>query len=194
MSCSDTTQPRFDASFRSIARVELAHRAWYEHAPGWLVGHATLFDALLHDMRWQHGQREMYGRTVDVPRLHAVVPDDGPGHPLLADITDALQRRYDQAFVRTSMALYRDGRDSVAWHGDTVARELPEALVATVSLGAPRTFMLRDKAGGPSIALRLGGGDLLVMGGTSQRTWQHAVPKVARAAPRIVVMFRPRWA
>jgi alkylated DNA repair dioxygenase AlkB len=185
--------PSFDASFSSIVRVELAHDAWYEYAPGWLTGHAALFEQLLHGMRWQSGEREMYGRTVETPRLYAVVPEDGPGHPVLSQIVDALDRRYDEPFVRTSMALYRDGKDSVAWHGDTIARELPNALVATVSVGAARTFMLRDKEGGRSIALRLGGGDLLVMGGTSQRTWQHAVPKVAHADPRIVVMFRPRW-
>jgi alkylated DNA repair dioxygenase AlkB len=81
----------------------------------------------------------------------------------------------------------------VAWHGDTVARELPNALVATVSVGAPRRFSLRPKGGGRSLSLSLGWGDLLVMGGTIQRTWQHSVPKTASAAPRISIMFRPAW-
>jgi len=48
--------------------------------------------------------------------------------------------------------------------------------------------------GGASIPFHLGGGDLLVMGGTCQRTWRHGIPKVAQAGPRIALMFRPSWA
>jgi len=91
------------------------------------------------------------------------------------------------------MGLYRTGADSVAWHGDTTARDLPEAVVATVSLGEPRRFLLRPRGGGRTIPFSLGRGDLFVMGGACQRTWQHAVPKVARALPRLAVMFRPIW-
>jgi alkylated DNA repair dioxygenase AlkB len=185
--------PAFDERFEKLARVELAGGAWYDHAAGWLTGHRTLFEALVGGMRWQSGSREMYEKIVEVPRLFASVPDDGPGHPLLDAMRDLLSTRYRELFVRTTMALYRDGRDSVAWHGDRVARTMPNALVATVSIGAPRKFLLRPKGGGRSIALQLGLGDLLVMGGTIQRTWQHAVPKVAHADPRIVVMFRPKW-
>ena len=82
---------------------------------------------------------------------------------------------------------------SVAFHGDYVAREMDRALVATVSVGAPRRFLMRPTGGGKSIALTLGWGDLLVMGGTCQRTWQHAIPKVKHALPRIAIMFRPVW-
>jgi alkylated DNA repair dioxygenase AlkB len=131
---------------------------------------------------------------VDVPRLVASLPEDGPGHPLLARMREALTARYGERFERIGLALYRDGNDSVAWHGDYVARELPEAVVATVSLGEPRRFLLRPAAGGPSRAYQLGRGDLIVMGGTCQRTWRHAIPKVSGVAgPRVVVMFRPVW-
>ena len=92
-----------------------------------------------------------------------------------------------------SAAYYRDGRDSVAWHGDTNARDLPAAVVATISLGEPRRFLLRPRDGGRPRAFRLGWGDLLVMGGSCQRTWRHAVPKVACAGPRLAIMFRPIW-
>ena len=136
----------------------------------------------------------MYDRMLEVPRLYAIVPDDGPGHPLLSEMRQLLSVRYRQAFERISLSLYRDGRDSVAWHGDRVARNMPEAIVATVSVGAPRRFLLRPKGGGQSIALSLGHGDLVIMGGSCQRTWQHAVPKVSQAPPRIAIMFRPRWA
>jgi alkylated DNA repair dioxygenase AlkB len=105
----------------------------------------------------------------------------------------ALAAHYGCSFPRTSFALYRDGNDSVAWHGDYVAREMNEALVATISVGAPRRFLLRRTGGGPSMAFSLGWGDLLVMGGTCQRTHQHAIPKVRQALPRISIMLRPEW-
>jgi alkylated DNA repair dioxygenase AlkB len=123
----------------------------------------------------------------------AGLPDDGPGHPLLDRIRALLSERYGTDFPRISLGYYRDGTDSVAWHGDRVARTLPEALVATVSLGGPRRFLLRPRGGGRSIAFSLGLGDLFVMGGACQRTWQHAVPKVKQALPRVAVMFRPVW-
>ncbi len=135
----------------------------------------------------------MYERVVEVPRLHAVLPADGDGHAVLASIRRALDARYATAFERVSLAFYRNGEDSVAWHGDYVARRLPEALVATVSVGAPRRFLLRPHGGGRSIALELGWGDLIVMGGSCQRTYQHCIPKSARAEPRIAIMFRPIW-
>ena len=135
----------------------------------------------------------MYDRIVETPRLFALLPDDGPGHPVIETMRRALEHRYATAFDRVSLALYRDGNDSVAWHGDRVARRLPDALVATVSIGAPRRFLLRPFGGGRSMVRSLGWGDLVVMGGTIQRTYQHAVPKVARADPRIAIMFRPTW-
>ena len=98
--------------------------------------------------------------------------------------------RYGVQLTQVGVNLYRDGSDSVAWHGDRVARELPEAVVALVSLGALRPFRLRPTGGGPSHAFLPGPGDLLVMGGSCQRTWQHSVPKVRAAGPRISVQFR----
>lgn len=151
-------------------------------------------EALVHATRWRHERRHLYDRIVDVPRLVAGLPDDGPGDPLLERIRELLSAHYGTAFTRVSMGYYRDGADSVAWHGDTTARDLDTpTLVATVSLGGPRRFLLRPRGGGRSIRFGLGRGDLFVMGGLCQRTWQHAVPKVAQAAPRLAVMFRPIW-
>jgi alkylated DNA repair dioxygenase AlkB len=104
-----------------------------------------------------------------------------------------LSARYGETFSRISLGYYRNGEESVAWHGDYVARKLPSALVATLSVGAPRRFLLRPKGGGASRALMLGWGDLLVMGGSCQRTFEHSLPKVRSAAPRIAIMFRPVW-
>jgi alkylated DNA repair dioxygenase AlkB len=184
--------PSIDHAFGSAVRTELSDGAWFEHVPGWVRGHFALFESLLHGQRWAQYQREMYGRTVDEPRLHASLDVDALP-PVVQNMREAIERRFGERIARVTVALYRDGHDSVAWHGDTVARELPTALVATCSIGAPRTFMLRPSGGGSSVSLRLGGGDLLVMGGTAQRTWQHAVPKVAHADPRMAIMFRPRW-
>jgi alkylated DNA repair dioxygenase AlkB len=186
-------EPAIDRRFAGATRRALAEGAWIELVPGWVSGHQALFTALAEGTRWQKVQREMYERTVDVPRLVAGLPDDGPGHPLLEEMRRALSDRYGEAFTRVSLALYRDGNDSVAWHGDTTARDLPQAVVATVSLGQPRRFLMRPRAGGTSLVYMLGWGDLIVMGGSCQRTWQHAIPKVAHAEPRMVVMFRPTW-
>ena len=184
----------FDASFASLRHVELGEGAWLDHVPGWLRGHADVFDALHASTRWRTSEEKLYGRTIATPRLIATLPDDGPGHAVLSPMRRVLEERYRETFPRVSLALYRDGRDSVAWHGDRVARTLPEALVATLSLGAPRRFLLRPKGGGHALVFELGAGDLLVMGGACQRTFQHSIPKVAHANPRIAVMFRPNWA
>jgi alkylated DNA repair dioxygenase AlkB len=90
--------------------------------------------------------------------------------------------------------LYPDGSDSVAWHGDTIGRSnTDDTMVAIVSLGATRTFALRPRGGGQSLRLPQRHGDLLVMGGSCQRTFEHAIPKTSTAAgPRISIQFRPR--
>ena len=198
-------EPAFDATFARVQHRELAHDAWVEYVPGWLRGHEAVFDVLLRSTRWRSGEERMYDRLVVTPRVFGTIPEDGPGHPVIEAMRVALSQRYAEAFERVSLALYRDGRDSVAFHGDRVARTLPQALVATVSVGAPRRCLLRPLTypaaeqssrpygGGASIAWNLGWGDLFVMGGSCQRTWQHAIPKCAHADPRIAIMFRPHW-
>jgi alkylated DNA repair dioxygenase AlkB len=185
-----TGDPRLDPAFATLRRIPLRGGAWIDHAPGWLEGHETLFEVLWRTTRWQFHRRRMYERVVDVPRLVADLPEDGPGHPILARAADLLSARYGLALGRISLAAYRDGRDSVAWHGDRLGRLSANTVVAIVSVGAPRRFLLRPVSGGRSRAFDLGWGDLLVMGGTCQRTWQHAVPKVALAGARISIQFR----
>lgn len=184
-------QPRLDLAFAAAQRIPLGRGAWLEHVPGWLEGHEAVFDALWRTTRWHHHRRRMYDRVVDVPRLVAELPADGPGHPILAAAVAVLSARYGLALDRISLAAYRDGRDSVAWHGDRMGRLTDDTVIAILSVGAPRRFLLRPAAGGPSRAFDLGWGDLLAMGWTCQRTWQHAVPKAAEAGPRISIQFRP---
>lgn len=182
-----------DATFGSTRRIALARDAWLDFAPGLLAGSDVLFDLLRDRADWHTEERVMYQRTVTVPRLVTFLPEGRRVHPMVDELRAILERRYATAFPRVSAALYRDGNDSVAWHGDTLARRMTEALVATVSLGGERCFRVRPTGGGPSIALTLRSGDLVVMGGTAQRTHQHCIPKVAHAAPRIALMFRPTW-
>lgn len=170
-----------------------------EYVPGWVSGHDALFDKLERTLSWKSERRHMYDRIVETPRLLARVPNEG----IVDEMRVALSAHYGEELVRTTAALYRDGNDSVAFHGDRVAREMDEALMATVSLGQPRKFLLRPaqpfgkEARGEwgTLSFQLGWGDLLVMGGSCQRTWRHGIPKVARApGPRIALMFRPNWA
>ncbi len=134
----------------------------------------------------------MYDSLIEVPRLTATIPDDGPCPPALARARDALERRYRRRFESVRLALYRDGRDSVAMHGDRIGRRIADTAVAILSLGAPRRFLLKPAAGGRSLRFDLGGGDLLVMGGACQRRWRHGIPKVKSAEPRISIQFRER--
>lgn len=186
----DGGTPSIDRRLTGIARSALDAGAWVDHLAGWLEGHETLLEALWTTTRWEAHRRRMYDRTVDVPRLVAVLPDGGPGHPVVSEMAAVLSDHYGRSLERVSLAAYRDGRDSVAFHGDRLGRHSDDAIVAIVSLGEPRRFLLRPAAGGASRAFDLGRGDLVVMGGTCQRTWQHGVPKVAHAELRISVQFR----
>jgi alkylated DNA repair dioxygenase AlkB len=188
----DAPALEIDRSFVALHRRGLGDGAWVDHAPGWCRGADGLFARLLAETPWSGREVRMYDRVVPEPRLtHRWRLDDGPAPPAeLRTMAAVLSERYGVGFTQIGVNLYRDGADSVAWHGDRVARELPEAVVALVSLGAPRPFRLRPTGGGSSVGYLPGPGDLLVMGGSCQRTWQHAVPKTRSAAPRISIQFR----
>ncbi|HYZ56180.1 MAG TPA: alpha-ketoglutarate-dependent dioxygenase AlkB, partial [Streptosporangiaceae bacterium] len=183
----------------AVQRTPLAHGAWVDVRPGWLTGSAELFGRLVDDVPWRAERRHMYDRVVDVPRLLCFYAEGQPlPDPALEEARAVLSAHYatelGEPFVTAGLCLYRDGRDSVAWHGDTIGRgSTQDTMVAIASLGAPRALLLRPRGGGPTLRYELGHGDLIVMGGSCQRTWEHAVPKTARATgPRISVQFRPR--
>jgi alkylated DNA repair dioxygenase AlkB len=181
----------------SVDHVDLGEGAWLDVRREWVGRHDLLFDRLRGSVAWRSESRRMYDRTVAVPRLVAFY-DEGDELPdtVLAEARARLSARYrdeECGPVRTAgLCLYRDGADSVAWHGDTIGRDVgSDTLVAIVSLGERRRFMLRPVGRGPGIHFDLGAGDLLVMGGSCQRTWQHAVPKGRRVhGSRISVQFR----
>jgi alkylated DNA repair dioxygenase AlkB len=182
---------------RGLRRTELSDGAWVELRTGWVIGADRLFERLLAVVPWRAERRPMYDRVVAVPRLLCSYGEGEPlPDPMLAIARDLLGEHYrpelGEPLTTTGMCLYRDGRDSVAWHGDNSGRRPDTTIVAIVSLGTPRGLALRPVAGNQALRFELGHGDLLVMGGTCQRTWQHAVPKSARVTgPRISIQFRP---
>lgn len=186
--------------FECNERTTLSAGAWIDIRSGWLTGADRLFDELATAVPWRAERRRMYDQVLDVPRLvsfHDLVAEDSP-HPVLGRLRRRLNDIYagelGEPFTTAGLCLYRDGSDSVAWHGDTIGRSSTEdTMVAIVSLGATRTFALRPRGGGQSLRLRQAHGDLLVMGGSCQRTWEHSVPKTSACAePRISIQFRPR--
>ena len=266
-----------------IERTPLTRGAWVDVRRNWLPDADEVFAALVSHVPWRAERRQMYDRVVDVPRLvHTYAAGEPLPHPSLVAAREVLSEHYlpelGEPFVSAGCCYYRDGRDSVAWHGDTIGRgRTQDTMVAIVSLGDPRRLALRPKrepasvgdptvgsegagelrgrhpaqrpkrepasagdptvgsegaselrgrrpaqrpkrepasagdptagregaderrgrqradprGGGQSLSFELGHGDLLVMGGSCQRTWEHAVPKVAHAGPRISVQFRP---
>lgn len=179
-------------------RTVLGDGAWVDVRPGWVGGAGPLFDRLADGVPWRAERRRMYDRVVDVPRLVRFYAEgERLPDPMLGEMRDALSAAYGrelgEPFTTVGLCLYRDGADSVAWHGDTIGRgSVQDTMVAIVSLGAPRRFLVRRRGGGRARRFEPGPGDLLVMGGSCQRTWEHAVPKCAHAlGPRISVQFRP---
>jgi alkylated DNA repair dioxygenase AlkB len=159
-----------------------------------------LFQRLRRDVAWQ----QLRNRLWTFPRLTAFVADPGvvyrysgvshAGEGWTADLLD-LRRRVEQvtraAFNGVLLNLYRDGSDSMGRHSDAERELGPNPLVASVSLGAARAFVLRHRARTESRTLELAHGSLLLMGGTLQHHWQHEVPKTkAPVGERINLTFR----
>jgi alkylated DNA repair dioxygenase AlkB len=194
-----TDQPTLGPLGPTVERTVLTRGAWVDVRRGWLSAPSAVFDHLAAHVPWHAERREMYDREVDVPRLLAFYAEGAElPSPVLTEARDTLSGHYarelGEPFRTAGLCLYRDGRDSVAWHGDTIGRSRTEdTMVAIVSVGAPRALMLRPRGGGEARKLMLGHGDLIVMGGSCQRTWEHAVPKTAQpVGPRISIQFRPR--
>ncbi|MET8782155.1 MULTISPECIES: alpha-ketoglutarate-dependent dioxygenase AlkB [unclassified Streptomyces] len=186
-------------SLKGLQRTLLGAGAWIDLLPGWLTGADTLFEKLAAEVPWHAERRQMYEHMVDVPRLLSYYrAGETLPHAVLEEARAALSAHYAaelrEPFVTAGLCYYRDGKDSVAWHGDRIGRGAREdTMVAILSVGAPRDLALRPRGGGETIRRPLGHGDLIVMGGSCQRTWEHAVLKSTRATgPRISIQFRPQ--
>ncbi len=195
----DGREPTSFGDLRGLRRVALSDGAFVDVLPGWVGGSSRLLDRLLADVPWRAEQRAMYDRVVGVPRLlawfgeDAALPDEALGRAR-QQLSDHYADELGEPFVTAGLCLYRDGHDSVAWHGDTIGRaSRHDTMVAIVSLGSPRVLALRPRGGRTAHRFALGHGDLVVMGGSCQRTWEHCVPKTARAVgPRVSVQLRTR--
>ena len=189
----DLTPLDFDRTFSRLERIQLDDTAWLDLAPGWVSGSDALFRTLVETLPWAQRTRFLYEQHRIEPRLTAGWQAERSGPlqpPLLEEIRASLSEHYGVRFDSAGFNYYRDGRDSVAWHRDKIPARIHQPVVALVSLGEPRRFLLRPRGGGTSRPFMLGHGDLFVTGGETQRTWEHGVPKVAHAGPRISIAFR----
>ena len=174
-------------------RIALDAASWVDVRRDWVRGTDALLDDLVETVEWRQGRRRMYDRVLDDPRLSRWYREGEPlPHPFLVDVAQAIGRRYAVPLHALGLNYYRDGTDSVAFHADRELREVDDTLIAIVTLGARRPFLVRPKRGGRSVDVAPAGGDLLVMGGACQRGFEHGVPKVASAGPRISCTWR--WA
>jgi alkylated DNA repair dioxygenase AlkB len=180
----------YDPVLGAARRRILGKGAWVDLVPAWATGTDGLFQELVDGAPWEGRERWMYERMVDEPRLHAGHWPDKP--EVLRGMGRCLSHHYGRRLSAITANLYRDGSDSVAWHGDRIGRRHTDTVVAILSLGSTRRFLLRPDGGGPSLRYELAPGDLIVLGGTCQTTWEHCVPKRAVAGPRISVMWRER--
>ena len=181
-------EPAVDAAFSELVRHHLDDEAWVDHCPGFVRGADDVFEEVMASGHWAQHDRVMYGERVMQPRLNSSWPDLA----IIGEMRAALSERYGVEFVSGGCNLYRDGRDSVAWHRDKIAEEIVNPTVAIVTLGEPRPFLMRPRGGGTSTRFLPRSGDLFVTGGTAQRTWEHTVPKVKSAGPRMSITFRHR--
>jgi alkylated DNA repair dioxygenase AlkB len=180
--------PAVDGAFSQLVRHHLDDEAWVDHCPGFVLGADRVFEEVMASGHWAQHDRLMYGERVMQPRLNA----SWPNLAIIEEMRAALSNQYGVEFVSGGCNLYRDGRDSVAWHRDKIAKEIHNPTVAIVTLGEGRPFLMRPRGGGRSTRFLPRSGDLIVTGGTAQRTREHTVPKVKAAGPRMSITFRHR--
>lgn len=185
----------------AFERLELGDGAWVDVARGWLPDADALFTHLHDNVAWQTSRLYRYDHFVEENRLSAGWRRGTPlPHPALADATRALQQSYRVHFESFGMMLYRDGRDGQAFHRDTDMKWLDDTVIAILSLGARRPWLLRPRTNrydhsagrGATHDLAPGPGDLLVMGGRTQADWEHSVAYLGRqpVGPRISIQWR----
>ncbi|MBW8825140.1 MAG: DNA repair protein [Acidobacteria bacterium] len=184
-----------------IERLQLDETSWVDVGRGWLSGADDLFDALHSGVAWRSSQLFRYDHWVEERRLGSMWRRGTPlPHPALAPIHRTLQHHYGVTFEGFGLILYRDGSDGQAFHRDTDMRWLDDTVIAILTLGAARPWLLRPRASrhadavgkGATHDLRPAAGDLLVMGGRCQADWEHSVPyrPDEPLGPRISIQWR----
>ena len=185
-----TTSPEFDKS-APFRRIQLDQYCWVDICSGWLLGADTLFSQMHETLPWDAFERPMYDRIVAVPRLSWWGQATARELPtVIRQGAHFMSQRYGHDFDRIGCNLYRDGQDSVAWHGDRIGRLAREPVIGVLTLGTARPWLLRPNSRGSTVRLFPASGDLIVMGGLCQTRWEHAVPKTSIVGPRLSVTFR----
>ena len=168
-------------------RTQLDDDCWVDHAPGWVQGADDLYATIRDSLAWRSHRRWIVDSEVVEPRLSTNITEPSTA---LQEIGHCLTDHYGVDLVASWANLYRDGRDSVAWHGDRFRPGAVHETVALASFGGPRTLRIRPRGGGPSRPWNLASGDLLVMGGPTQHRFEHCIPKTAGSGGRISVAYR----
>jgi alkylated DNA repair dioxygenase AlkB len=186
----------------TFERVDLGEGSWVDVCRGWITGADELFEALRSDVPWQTSRLFRYDHWVEERRLGAMWRPGTPlPNPALAGIHKALQRQSHVPFPGFGLIQYRDGRDGQAFHRDTDMRWLDETLVAILTLGARRPWLLRPRSRkfdasetrGAMYDLAPGPGDLIVMGGRCQAEWEHSVAYQPTRPLRPRISLQWRW-
>ena len=181
----------------------LDDESWVDVTHGWLRGADELYAQLVEAVPWRQGRVFRYERYLDEPRMGCWYSRDTPyPHAALTAGHRAIQHQYEVTFGGVGLAFYRDGRDSVAFHRDDDLRYCENTVIAILSLGAQRPWLMqprgapdrfREGGGAGIVDLAPASGDLLVMGGRCQVNWLHAVPKVRGAQPAGRISAQWRW-
>jgi alkylated DNA repair dioxygenase AlkB len=182
-------------------RLWLDETSWVDVVRGWIERPEQVYDALAEKTAWNQGRIFRYDRWVDEPRLGGSWSIGDPvADPVLVEATRRLQHTYRVRFGGFALQLYRDGRDGQAFHRDRSMRWLDDTVIAVLSLGQQRPWLLRPRANryahdldakGATHDFHPASGDLLVMGGRCQADWEHSVPQVRhRVGPRISLQWR----
>jgi alkylated DNA repair dioxygenase AlkB len=182
-------------------RVDLGDGAWVDVWRGWLDGPDAMFEHLSDGVSWQSSRLFRYDHWVEENRLGAMWRRGLPlPHPALADVHKTIQRHYGVRFESFGLMQYRDGRDGQAFHRDTDMRWLDDTVIAILTLGATRPWLMRPRTSrydhsesrGTTHDLRPATGDLIVMGGRCQADWEHSVAYLGNRAvrPRISLQWR----
>jgi len=181
-------------------RTWLDDRSWVDVWSGWIGGADALYDHLVDTVPFRPSRVFRYDHWVDEPRVVAAYRPPGAPHPVLLEAQRRIQHHYGVRFDGAAVALYRHGRDGVAFHRDRDMRWLDDTVIALLVLGERRPFLLRPRANryaheadlkGATHRFLPGHGDLLVMGGGAQVGWEHSVPQVpGHVGGRVSVQWR----
>jgi alkylated DNA repair dioxygenase AlkB len=185
-----------------VERLELDGGAWVDISRGWLSGAPELFDELLGNVAWQSSRLFRYDHWVEENRLGSMWRRGMPlPHPALVQVHKTIQRRYGVEFNSFGLMQYRHGRDGQAFHRDTDMRWLDNTVIAILTLGANRPWLMRPRANrydhsegkGATHDLEPCAGDLIVMGGRCQAEWEHSVAYLGQRAVRPRISLQWRW-